>query len=127
MTDKAKRIPKVRIARPKNRPFQLRYTDVKSGREVRTSIGCRDEQEAERQKQELEAKLLLGIDPSPIKAAGCAGMPWDDFRNEYSDKYLSTLADRSAIDSESRLNIAERILKPRWLSDVADRDALQRY
>jgi integrase len=34
------------------------------------------------------------------------------------------LADRSVIDSESRLDIAERILRPRWLSDVADRDAL---
>ena len=57
-----RKIPTVRIGRPSGRPFQLRYTCPVEEREVRISTNTRDEHEAERQKKELEAKLLLGID-----------------------------------------------------------------
>ena len=57
----AKPIPKVRIARPEGRPFQLRYTCPKEKREIRISIGSCDENEAVRLKAELKARLLLGI------------------------------------------------------------------
>ena len=60
-----KRIPKVRIARPNGRPFQLRYYCPQQQREVRISTGTRDEGQVEHQKKELEAKLLLGIETAP--------------------------------------------------------------
>ena len=43
-------------------------------------------------------------------------MAWDEFREEYQSIQLSTL--KSPEDVESRLDTAERILKPRRLSDV---------
>ena len=51
-------------------------------------------------------------------------MPWDEFRERYSDLHLATLRVKSAIDAESRLDVAERILKPRTLGDVANSEAL---
>ena len=122
----AKRIPKVRIARPAGRPFQLRYLCPIEGREVRTSTGTRDEQETQRQKAELEAKLLLGLDTKPKKVIRGPNMPWEDFRQQYSEIQLSTIADKSAIDSDSRLDIAERIVRPRRLADLASTDILHR-
>jgi len=44
----ARKIPKVRIVRPSGRPFQLRYRCPIEKREIRTSTGTRDEEEAER-------------------------------------------------------------------------------
>ena len=118
--------PKVRIAEPKNRPIQLRYTDPETKKEIRISTGSRDYAEAERQKRKLEAKLLLGIDAKP-EARNVYGpnMSWELFREEYSNRYLSTLRPKSAMDAESRLNLIERILKPKILSDVANRDAME--
>jgi hypothetical protein len=37
-------------------------------------------------------------------------MTWDDFRERYTKVQLSQLRIKSAIDAESRLDIAERIL-----------------
>lgn len=51
-------------------------------------------------------------------------MLWSDFREEYRQTQLATLRDRSIDSAESRLDIAERILKPRTLGDVARADAL---
>lgn len=89
------------------------------------SIGSRDEDEAERQKKELEARLLLGIGPKKKKrSTGGVNMPWDEFRERFTALQLSTLRDGSASDAESRLDIATRILKPRTLGDVANAEAL---
>jgi hypothetical protein len=122
-----KRIPKVRLAKPKGRPFQLRYTCPVEQREIRISTGTRDESEAERQKAELEAKLLLGIDAKPKHTAATGpGMTWADFREQYTTLQLATLRGDSALHAESRLDIAERILKPRTLGDVSNGEALHR-
>jgi integrase len=51
-------------------------------------------------------------------------MPWEQFRERYRELQLSGLRDKSAIDAESRLDIAERILKPRKLADVANSESL---
>lgn len=123
-----RRIPKVRIARPKGRPFQLRYDCPVEKRQVRISTGTRDEAEAERQKAELEAKLLLGLETQSSKDSKDYGpkMDWSEFREEYRTLHLVTVRDSTASDSESRLDIAERILNPRTLADVADPSALHR-
>jgi len=122
-----RRIPKVRIARPANRPFQLRYDCPVEKRQIRISTGTRDETEARRQKAELEAKLLLGLDVNLGTSVGVGPeMEWSDFRERYRALHLATIRDTSAIHAESRLDLAERILKPRTLGDVADPNALQR-
>ena len=122
----AKRVHKVRINRPKNRPYQLRYTDPETGQDVRISTHGRDEKESQRLKQELEAKLLLGIETKPSKTIRGPKTLWDDFRLEYSTLHLSTLRDKSAVDSESRLDIAEKIIGPKTLGDMAEPDTLKR-
>ena len=123
----ARKIPKVRIVRPSNRPFQLRYDCPIEKRQVRISTGTRDGAEAERQKAELEAKLLLGIATKSGKGMGFGpDMEWSDFREQYRTLQLATVRDSSAMHAESRLDLAERILKPRTLGDVADPNALQR-
>jgi hypothetical protein len=57
-----RKVPKVRLVRPTGRPFQLRYKCPIEKREIRISTGGRDEEEAERLKAELEAKLVLGME-----------------------------------------------------------------
>lgn len=121
-----RKIPKVRIARPEGRPFQLRFKCPIEKREVRISIGSRDEDEALRLKRELEAKLTLGLEttPSREKAFG-PEMDWDDFREQYRVLHLRSLRDSSALHAESRLDLAERVSRPNTLSDLADANALQ--
>ena len=46
-----KRTPKVRIARPAKRPYQIRYTDPHTGKESRYSVGSRSERDAARLKR----------------------------------------------------------------------------
>ena len=107
---------------PQGCPIQLRYFDPKQeAREIRISTATHDVGEAQQHKKDLEAKLRLGIDPKP-KATVKRGpeMDWQAFRLEYSRLHLDGLRDKTSIDSESRLDIAERIIKPRTLADLAD-------
>jgi len=123
----SKRVPKVRIVRPSNRPFQLRYDCPIEKRQVRISTGTRNEAEAERQKAELQAKLLLGLETRQRRDVVLdPEMEWADFREQYRTLHLATVRDSSAMHAESRLDLAERILKPRTLGDVADPNAPQR-
>ena len=121
-----KRTPKVRIARPAQRPYQIRYTDPHTGKESRYSVGSRSERDAARLKREIEAKLLLGLQVKPRQRVTGPEMLWSDFRESYSQLQLSTLRPRGAESAESRLDIAERILNPRRLSDIANGEALHR-
>jgi hypothetical protein len=119
--------PRVRIVRPSGRrPFQQRYFCPVEKREVRVSTGDRDEDEAERRKKELEAKLLLGLDTKSgkVKVTG-PEMDWADFREQYRTLHLATVRESTATDAESRLDIAERILRPKTLADVANSTSLQ--
>jgi integrase len=120
------KVPKVRIVRPSGRPFQLRYVCPQEKREIRISTGTRDEAEAVQQKAELEARLLLGLEtkPSREKRPG-PDMEWSDFREQYRTLHLSTVRGSTEFHAESRLDIAERILKPKILAEVADPNALQ--
>lgn len=122
----ARKVPKVRIVRPSGRPFQLRYKCPIEQREIRISVGSRDEDEAEQLKSELEAKLVLGMETRPGKEAMVGpDMDWSDFREQYRVLHLMTVRDGTATHAESRLDLAERILKPKTLGDVADPNALQ--
>ena len=123
MTEK-KKVPRVRIVKPHNRPIQIRYRDPETKKEIRISTNTRDESEALNQKSKLEAKLLLGIDPKPRRCAGGPTMSWSIFREQYSELQLSSLRESSIAAAESRLDIAGRILKPRTLADVANSGAL---
>lgn len=124
--EKGKSRPKVRIAEPSGRPLQVRYFCLKERREIRLSVGSRDWDDALQLKAEIEAKLLLGLEiqeASP-KAYG-PDMDWQDFRELYRVQHLNTLRDKTAQDAESRLDIAERIVKPKTLSNLAETSVLQ--
>ncbi len=122
----ARRIPKVRIVSCSSRPHQLRYDCPIEKRQIRISTGSRDDKEAERQKSELEAKLLLGLAVTGGRAKVLGPeMEWSDFRERYRSLHLAMLRDNSAIHAESRLDLAERIIRPRTLGDVADTNTLQ--
>jgi integrase len=122
-----RRIPTVRMAKPAGRPIQLRYTDPVRRKEIRISTNTYDDAEAEAQKLELEARLLLGIQPErksrPVEGPA---MAWEQFRQQYSNVQLVLLRDGSVIHAESRLDVAERILKPATLGEVATAEALHR-
>lgn len=120
-------VPKVRIAQPSGRPFQIRYTCPNEKREIRISVGSRDIEDAEQMKAEIEARFLLGLAPQEKKGKVFGPeMAWDDFREEYRVLHLSALRDRTAEDVESRLDIAERIVKPKTLGDMAKSATLQK-
>ena len=122
----AKKIPKVRIVRYADRPFQLRYDCPIEKRQIRVSTGTRDDEEAERQRAELAARLLLGLSTltGRVKLLG-PEMTWSDFREQYRILHLATVRDSTALHAESRLDLAERILKPRTLGGMADTNTLQ--
>lgn len=119
-------VPRVRIAEPKGRPFQIRYTCPEQKREVRVSVGSRDMAEAERMKGEIEAKLVLGIQVSVgDKKVRGPEMTWESFREEYRQHHLNPLRDKTAGDAESRLDIATRIINPKTLGEFAEPSTLQ--
>lgn len=123
----ANNIPKVRIARPSSRPFQVRYHCPVEGREVRISVGSRDEREAEALKRRIESQLILGQPPTgTAKPPAGPEMDWQDFREQYRVLHLAMLREKSAADAESRLDVSERIMKPRLLKDMAEPNVLQR-
>ena len=124
--ESARTIPKVRIVRYADRPYQLRYDCPVEKRQVRISTGTRNDAEAEQQKAELEAKLLLGLSISAGRAIVLGPeMEWPDFREQYRTLHLATVRDGTVLHAESRLDLAERILKPKTLGDMADTNALQ--
>lgn len=123
--DKSTKRPRVRIARPDGRPYQVRYTDPATGKEVRLSVGSRSEADAERLKAQTEAKLLLGVPASKKRTSGPA-MAWGDFREEYSRLKLATLRPNGAKSAEHRLDICERLVKVRTLADMAQPETLSR-
>ncbi len=122
------KIPKVRIAKPGNRPYQLRYTvDPKKKQEVRISTGTHDEAEALCLKAELEAKLLLGLptQTETTEAVRGPGMSWEDFREEYTRLAVNLMRSENTKDTvETRLDLFERIAQPRTLAGMAERETL---
>ena len=116
----------VRIARPADRPYYIWYRCPETNERFRTSTGTRDEAEAEEMRADLEAKVRLGL--TRIKRSKVPGdhMSWEEFRWEYTNKRLSTLKPGSAAHAENRLDLAERIIKPKRLGDIADGNALER-
>ena len=121
-----KKTPKVRIAEPGGRPFQIRYTCPIEKREIRLSVGSRDREEAEQLKSEVEARLLLGLEVQTRKEqVHGPEMDWESFREAYRTHHLSTLRDKSAAAAESRLDIAERILNPKTLGEMSESARLQ--
>ncbi len=120
-----RKIPTVRMAKPTGRPIQLRYTDPDTGKEVRITTGTHDPEEAKQHLDQLKAKLLLGIEAKPKKRkAGGKHMAWEEFRERFSTGHLAGLRRSSLVDGNSRLNVIERIAKPRTLADLATSESL---
>jgi integrase len=88
-------------------------------------VGTRDEDDAQRVKAKIEAQLLLGLDAVPQKRTRGPNMRWNDFRDDYSRLKLVTLRDGVASSTENRIDVCERIVKPRTLADMARTDRLE--
>lgn len=123
----SRKIPKVRIVKPSGRPYQIRYKCPVEEREIRISVGSRDMEDAENLKAEVEARLTLNLDVKR-KSEKVLGpeMDWKDFREEYRVLHLATVRDKTAADAESRLDISEKIIKPKKLGDMAEPATLQK-
>lgn len=119
----ARRVPKVRLVKPGKRCYQLRYLDPDTGKEVRTSTKTHDVAIATEKKQDLEAQLRLGLEPQRVVRARGPGMPWDDFRAEYS-RLKQWRSENGRYSAEYRLDVMESIAKPRRLRDLTHPEAL---
>ena len=124
----ARKTPKVRIAAPEGRPLQLRYTCPEEGREIRISTNTYDVAEAEAQRDKLAAKLILGIDAKPRRRfASGSTASWEEFRDAFSRLKASTFRSANASQAaEIRLDICEKIIRPRTLADMAKPATLAR-
>ena len=115
--------PNVRIVRPSGRSFQIRYNCPVSKRQVRISVGSRDEEKAEKKKVEIELRLLYGIEVTTKKAEPGPNMSLEAFRALYSKECGDLLRPSSAMHADSRLRIAieiaTEILKLRSLGEFA--------
>ena len=90
------------IARPAGRPFQLRYVCPIEKRQIRVSVGSRDENEAARMKAELEAKFVLGISTRTTKETVLGpDMAWEDFREQFRVLHLAGVRDSTSQHAES--------------------------
>ncbi|WP_145084751.1 tyrosine-type recombinase/integrase [Anatilimnocola aggregata] len=125
---KKRKVPKVRLAKPAGRPWQIRYTPVGENREVRISTQTEDKNQAIEQQKEIEAKLLLGVDPKPrkIRDAGPL-MPWSQFRDQYSRLKVATMrSSHSRSSAEYRLDVCESIISPATLGQMSEDATLAR-
>jgi hypothetical protein len=69
---------KVHIAAPKGRPLQIWYRCPDTDKKIRSSAGTHDKAEAERQRAELEARLLLGGGPKKKRNGPVVVLSWAD-------------------------------------------------
>ena len=116
-----KSAPSVRIVPRPSGVFQVRYRGDDG--QVRLSAGTRDRSKAEDFRDEVEAKLRLGIDPreSPEKQKR---MTWKAFREKYST--LGLVNHRRPQDEESSLDVVERAIKPRYIDQFSSNDYLRK-
>ncbi|MGM0488338.1 MAG: tyrosine-type recombinase/integrase [Planctomycetota bacterium] len=125
MAKRKSNTPHVRIVGVKNRTLQLRYKDPDTGKEVRISTGTHDRKQAEKLRRELLRDLRRGDRPAPTKPIKQGSLSWDEFRHQYRTlkKFRSEQGRESA---EVRLDICEKIVRPRRLRDMADTQTLMR-
>ena len=71
-----KKSVRVRITRPANRSYAVRYRCPETNQDVRVSVGSRNESEAEALKQQIEARLTIGLAPRPEQITGHQDMLW---------------------------------------------------
>lgn len=112
---------RVKLRHVANRPIQLRYFCPVKQDWTRISTGTYDEKKAEKQRRQLEAELLTGTHD---RNTDCR---WQVFRDAYDAEELSQLRDKSREHALGALNAVELILKPKFLSEVAGRDALTKF
>jgi integrase len=124
--NKKPKVPKVRLAKPKGRTWQIRYNSPVTGREVRLTTDTHDADLAAGQKKAIEAKLLLGIDPKPGKVIKAGpSMPWQQFRDEYTRLKVATMrSDAAKSQTDYCIDVCEAIMQPQTLGQMAEAASL---
>jgi integrase len=125
------KIERPRLKEKTGRPFRVHYRYERDGRSF--STGTTDRAEAEKILRRAEAFFDLGDDPAKANPnvdleAGLGSILWDLFRDRYAAYVRAVGLKRRTIEGgRSALNLAEQILRPRRLRDVASREALKRF
>ena len=117
----------VTLGFPSGRPIQLKYTCPMTGVRVRKSTGTYSQNQAEEQRKLLEAKLTLGLDVTDVRVdAPVIGphTPWEEFAAIYKKRHIDGLRKNARRSANSCLRIAARIVRPKTLGDMADRNRL---
>lgn len=112
---------KVNVRRLAGRPIQLKFWCPVRREWLRRSTGTYDLREARKQAKQLEAELIAGT------YDGHTERRWQEFRDAYEDNELSQLRPSSREHAISALSLCDKILKPRFLSEVADASALVEF
>ena len=120
---------RVWIAEVSGRNLQLRWLD-EHGRERRRSTKTKRKAVAEKQRAELEAKLLLKrpVDlPPAVHDEDCGpDMDWPAFVREYDRLYLYGIRDSSRKHAMSRIAVCQKIAQAKTLGEMASRGTLER-
>lgn len=115
-----------RLNRPSGRKYQIVWRQ--GGSLVRISTGTDDAKEAERLLKIASGQLAAG-QPVNIRSRHESifgpDMLWVSFRELYRER-LRELRDRTAETIDSRLNVIERIARPRTLGDFARHETMLR-
>ena len=101
--------------------YQMQYRDPDTDNKVSRSTGEKKKRDAERVAAKWEAELNEGR-----YARRLGRMQWLDFRRQYEDEVLASLAERTDDKVTSVFNVLERTINPRRLGDL-DGNSLSRY
>jgi hypothetical protein len=97
---------------PDRRFLIMRYTDPVTGKQKSRSTQTTNRREAERRAAKWEAELREGRFQPTSKIA------WSEFREQYEDQKLASLADKSRESAATAMNHLERVINPQRLVAV---------
>ena len=100
--------------------LMMRYTDPVTGKKKSRSTQTTNRREAERRAAKWEAELRDGRFQPTSKIL------WSEFREQYEDQKLASLADKSRESAATAMNHLERVIAPQRLVSV-DSQTLSRF
>lgn len=90
----------------------LRWNDPETGARRQKSTGTKNLQKAQRIAGQIEAELNAGVEVNPAR------VPWEHLRERFEDEKYPLIAKRSGYTYDAVFNAVERILNPRYVSDI---------
>ena len=94
---------------PDRKYFMMRYIDPITGKQVARSTRTTRRREAERIAAKWEAELQDG------RYRPASKITWAEFREQYEEQKLATLADKTQESAATAMNHLERVIGPKRL------------